>query len=172
MKIRTVALIAATGLLLGLSVASAFASVRTAEDAIDAIAAQGKVTYGDASRSAIDAAVAAVDALDPNLDLDGKVENLADLDAAKAEYARLAIKTADQANRRKLADGNTDEQIAQLVADARAVVDAYFTEDQYGLVENYADLVALEAEVSSAADDAPAQAESASTEAAAAVPLC
>lgn len=146
MKIRTIALLVAAVLLAGLSVASAVASVRTAEDAIDAITAGGKVVYSEDSRTAIDAAVAAVDALDANLGLDGRVDNLADLQAAKIEYVRLAIKTADQANRRKLADGYTDEQIAQLVADARAALEAYLDEDQYDLVENYADLTALEAE--------------------------
>lgn len=174
MKAPTIVLLALAVPLAGLSAAGAYASVNGAQDAIAAITESGKVTFSEESRQAIDAAVEAVDGLDENFA--GGVGNLDDLQAAEVEYARLAIKTADQADRRKLADGISDEEVAQAVQAAREAVDAYFDEDSYQLVPNYDDLVRLEAsyaaQLGGEAQAAPSAASSDAAEEDVEVELC
>lgn len=146
MKKSTIALIVAAVVCLGLSAFSVKASVTRTNEAISNI---GEVKYTEACKERIDRAVEYYNALDPNFDLEKKIENTSEFDAAKIEYARLAIKAASVADARKTAEGYTSDDVKQYVTEAREVVDSYLTADQYSLVENYADLTALEAEYTS-----------------------
>ena len=87
-------------------------------------------------------------ALDKNLDLQEKVneEDMKNFDAAKIEYARLAIKAASVADARKVPEGYTSDDIKKFVTEAREVVDSYLSADQTSMVPNYADLTELEKE--------------------------
>ncbi|OUP50385.1 hypothetical protein [Lachnoclostridium sp. An181] len=146
MKKSTIVLIVAAVVCLGLSAFSLKASVSRTDKAIAAI---GEVTYTDKCKEKIDRAVEYYNALDPNFNLKDKIENKKEFDTAKIEYARLAIKAASVADARKTAEGYSSDDVKKYVTEARAVVDSYLTPDQYALVENYADLTALESEYTS-----------------------
>lgn len=146
MKKSTIALIVAAVVCLGLSVFSAKASVTRTIDAISDI---GEVSYTEECKEKIDRAVLKYNALDDNLGLKEKITNVEEFDAAKIEYARLAIKAASVADDRKVAEGYSSADVAAYVTAAREVVDAYLTSEQYSLVENYSDLTALEEQYTS-----------------------
>lgn len=169
MKKLTIILLAAAVALSGLSAASAAYAVRTASASIEAI---GQVRYDEESRAALDEAGAAVARLDPNLNLESRVENLDELESAKAEYVRLAIKTAVVANQRRTADGITDEEIRQRIADARAAADAYIPGDELEQLPNYEDLVWIELRYAPSEESAPEKAEPESGQGTVVVPLC
>lgn len=169
MKKLTIILLAAAVALLGLSAASAAHAVRDASARIGAI---GKVRYDEESRAALDAAIAAVERLDPNLNLESRVENLEELESARAEYVRLAIKTAVVADQRRTADGITDDEIRQRIAEARAAADAYCTGSKCALLPNYADLVRLEQRYAPSEESTPVQAGPEGGQEAVVVPLC
>ena len=146
MKKSTIALIVAAIVCLGLSVFSVKASVTRTNTAIENI---GEVTYTDECKAKIDRAVEYYNALDPNFDLKERINHMEDFDAAKIEYARLAIKAASVADARKTVEGYSSDDVQQYVEESREVVYQYLTADQYALVENYADLAALENEYTS-----------------------
>ncbi len=139
MKKSTIALIVAAVVCLGLSAFSAKASVTRTNEAIEEI---GEVTYSEDCKAKIDRAVEYYNALDKNLDLQEKVnkEDMKNFDAAKIEYARLAI---------KVPEGYTSDDIKKFVTEAREVVDSYLSADQTSMVPNYADLTELEKEYTS-----------------------
>lgn len=136
-----VILAAAAIVFLILAIAAAKVSVNRTVQAIKDI---GDVTYDEAGKEKLDIAISYYNELDTDINLDKKVSNYDDLTAAKAEYVRLAIKTAVVADQRKIADGNTPEEIAALLAEARQAAEEYLTPEQYELVENYEELTALE----------------------------
>lgn len=148
MKKSTIALIVAAVVRLGLSAFSAKASVTRTNEAIEEI---GEVTYSEDCKAKIDRAVEYYNALDKNLDLQEKVnkEDMKNFDAAKIEYARLAIKAASVADARKVPEGYTSDDIKKFVTEAREVVDSYLSADQTSMVPNYADLTELEKEYTS-----------------------
>lgn len=146
MKKSTIALIVAAFVCLGLSVFSVKASVVRTNDAIQNI---GEVTYTEESKEKIDRAVKYYNALDPNFDLKKKIKNMNVFNAAKIEYARLAIKAASVADARKTVEGYSFDDVKKYVTEAREVIDSYLTADQYTLIENYADLVELDSEYTS-----------------------
>lgn len=146
MKKSTIAIIVAAVVCLGLSAFSAKASVSRTNEAIAEI---GEVTYSEDCKARIDRAVEYYNALDTNLGLQEKVDDMADFDAAKMEYARLAIKAATVAEARKVPEGYTSDDIKKFVTEAREVVDSYLDADQASQVENYADLTELEKEYTS-----------------------
>ena len=141
MKKLTVILAILAALFLTLSISAAAYSVDRAETAI---AALGDIKFDADSRERLDTAIERYDALDTNIHLDERVDSAA-LDAAKREYVRLAIQTAVVLDQRKAADGNTDEQIIAAVQAARAAVNAYCAAPVCEQIENYANLVELEA---------------------------
>lgn len=163
MNKSTVALVAGTVVCLGLSVVSTKASVTRTIDAIENI---GEVTYTEECKARIDRAVFCYNELDPNQDLESKITNTEEFDAAKIEYARLAIKAASVADARKKAEGYSSADVQGFVEDAREILDTYLTADQYSLVENYADITALEAEYTSGGGGASDGGE------AAVIPMC
>ena len=148
MKKSTIALIVAAVVCLRLSAFSAKASVTRTNEAIEEI---GEVTYSEDCKAKIDRAVEYYNALDKNLDLQEKVnkEDMKNFDAAKIEYARLAIKAASVADARKVPEGYTSDDIKKFVTEAREVVDSYLSADQTSMVPNYADLTELEKEYTS-----------------------
>lgn len=148
MKKSTIALIVAAVVCLCLSAFSAKASVTRTNEAIEEI---GEVTYSEDCKAKIDRAVEYYNALDKNLDLQEKVnkEDMKNFDAAKIEYARLAIKAASVADARKVPEGYTSDDIKKFVTEAREVVDSYLSADQTSMVPNYADLTELEKEYTS-----------------------
>lgn len=147
MKKLTIALSVLAVAFLGLAVLTGAYSVNRAEEAIDAI---GKVAYDAESRQLLDEAIESYEALDAG-SRDRRVSNAAALEAARLEYGRLAIKTVKVASDRKVADGITDAEIAAAVADAREAVDAYCSDGLYEQLENYDDLLALEAQYGASA---------------------
>lgn len=154
MKKSTIVLIVAAVICLGLSVVSAKYSVSRTEKAISNI---DEVSYSEECKEKIDKAVSYYNALDTNLGLEKKISNIDEFTEKKIEYARLAIKAAVVADERKAAEGYTSADVLEFITEAREIIDAYLTEDQYELVENYSDLTALEAAYSGdggGADDA------------------
>lgn len=153
MKKSTIALIVAAVVCLGLSAFSAKASVTRTNEAIEEI---GEVTYSEDCKAKIDRAVEYYNALDKNLDLQEKVnkEDMKNFDAAKIEYARLAIKAASVADARKVPEGYTSDDIKKFVTEAREVVDSYLSADQTSMVPNYADLTELEKNILQQVDQA------------------
>lgn len=156
MKKLTVVLSALAVIFLVLAILSASYSVSRTEAAIAAI---GTVSYDEASKEKIDLANTYFTELDASLRLEERVANLDVLTAAKAEYVRLAIKTAVVKDQRKLADGYTDEEVTAAVAAAREALDSYFGEGAGPVVENYFDLIALEEQYAASDDNQPAEAE-------------
>lgn len=146
MKKSTIALVILAVVFLGLSVFSANASVTRTNEAIAEI---GEVTYSEECKAKIDKAVEYYNALDTNLGLDKKVADIKTFNAAKIEYARLAIKAAKVADARKVPEGYTSDDVAKYVTQAREIVDTYLTADQYSEVSNYTDLTTLEQEYTS-----------------------
>lgn len=163
MKKSTIGLIVAAAACLGLSFVSAKGSVTRTVDAISSI---GEVSYTDKSKEKLDRAVTYYNALDTNLELQKKITNIDEFDAAKMEYARLAIKAASVADARKKAEGYSSAKVQKFVTDARKIVDNYLTQEQRSQVENYADLLTLEASYASGGGS------NAPDEEAAAVPMC
>lgn len=115
MKKSTIALIVAAVVCLGLSAFSAKCfCYKNLNEAIEEI---GEVTYSEDCKAKIDRAVEYYNALDKNLDLQEKVnkEDMKNFDAAKIEYARLAIKAASVADARKVPEGYTSDDIKKFV---------------------------------------------------------
>lgn len=146
MKKSTIILIIATVACLGLSVISAKGSVARTINAISEI---GEVSYTDECKAKIDRAVSYYNDLDKNLNLQDQITNDDEFEADKIEYVRLAIKAAKVADDRKVVEDYSSSDVQNYITEAREVLEFYLTEDQYSLVENYADLTALESEYSS-----------------------
>lgn len=146
MKKSTIALFAAAAVCLGLSAFSVKASVTRTNDAISAI---GEVAYTEECKEKIDRALEYYNTLGPNFDLEDKIQHMNEFNAAKIEYARLAIKAASVADARQTVEGYSFDDVKKYVTEAREVVDSYLTAEQYSLVENYAELTALESEYTS-----------------------
>lgn len=159
MKKSTIILIVAAVVCLVLSAASAMYSVSRTEKAISNI---GEVSYSEECKAKLDKAVSYYDALDTNLGLEKKISNIDEFTEKKAEYVRLVIKAAVVADERKAAEGYTSADVKEFITTARETIDAYLTDDQYELVENYSDLTALESAYSDdggGADDDGGEAE-------------
>ena len=134
-QLRLLAVLAAIAVVIGvLAYASARYSVSSITKSIDAI---GKVSYSEESRRLIDAADEKLNALDSNLHLDGKIENISVLKAAKVTYVEQAIIRMYRAAR----DKQDEETIKQYLADAEEAFDHYLTEEDIPLVHNYQDLL-------------------------------
>lgn len=148
MKKLTIVLAVLAVVFLALSIVTASYSISRTEDAIDAI---GEVHFDEASQEKIDLAESYFKELEEG-GLSRRIGNQDVLTAAKAEYVRLAIKTAVVKDQRKTADGYTDEEIAAAVAAARAALDRYCGVGACAQVENYEDLIALEAQYAASGD--------------------
>lgn len=169
MKKSTIIIIVLCVLTLGMSVFTALYSVTRTNQAIQAI---GKVAYNLESQARIDEATKNYEAIDRNLNLEKRVEGLDTLVNAQKEYARLAIKAAAVADRRKAAEGLSDEDVRNKIEAARAVCDRYFhSEEECAFVENYQDLRNLESAYDPEAGAAPAAAPAPAQEEAV-VPMC
>lgn len=151
----------------------AFFSIRLSVDrSVKAIEAIGEVHYGEDCRALIDKATEDYRALDPNprLNLRDRIKGVETLEAAQKEYARLAIKAAAIADKRKAVEKYTDEDVKAFIDEAREVCENYFeSEEAMSEVENYSELLTLEAKYDpEAAGSAPAAPASDT----AAVPMC
>ena len=134
-QIRLLIILIMLGTVLG---AMALASTQYSADEVKkAIEAIGEVSYSDESRLLIDAAVEALNQAGANLSLEGRVDNLDQLEAAKVEYVRLAIKRLYISIR----DRQPQDTIREYLADAEAAYSYYLTEADSGKVRNFADLV-------------------------------
>ena len=167
-KRLTLVTVAAIVITAAMAVVSSTWSVARAHDSI---ARLGQVRYDEASVQALDEATGLLGSMDARLSVTGGLpeEDGQALLLAQAEYVRLAIKAASTAERRKTADGLTDDDVRALVQAARDKADAYLTNAQQQMfVPNITDLEELEA---SYAQDAPA-APAAQPEPAEQVQLC
>lgn len=120
-------------------VLAVISSVWRVKDTIVAIDRIETIEYSEAVRAQIDSANEKYESLDQSLHLQSGVTNSDRLLYAKCEYARLAIMEAYLAAK----NGEPDETVLPLVQDAQDIMNAYFTEDEYDLVSNYADLEAV-----------------------------
>lgn len=132
-----IVLVALAVIFLALSVASAAYSVDRTVSAIEKI---GTVDYTEESLALIEAAQTAYEELDQNLDLQSRITNLDALTQAKAEYVRLAIKKMYLA----FQEEEIEDTAYDYITDARAAFDAWFTEEDAGLISNYQDLTEAE----------------------------
>ncbi|MBP5242847.1 MAG: hypothetical protein J6Z36_04060 [Clostridia bacterium] len=139
---------------LGLSIGSAFASPARAANAIEAIGSIEDIKYTEEYKEKIDLAIEYYEAIGKNglgesnnfsaaYEKAAKEAQAEKLTAAKGEYARLAIKAADNDDRNQIRKDIPQEDIVALIQKARAVVEEYF-KDNYDAVENYDVLVNLE----------------------------
>ena len=134
-QIRLLIVLLIMALLIGtLAYASGKYSVKSIQDAIDRI---GEVTYSEESRTLIDAVDEKIDALDPNLHLDAKVENIDVLRAAKVRYVEQAIIRLYRAVR----DKQDEDTIKSYLSDAEEAFSHYFSEEESSLIHNYQDLL-------------------------------
>ena len=133
-QIRLLIILIVLGTVLGaMALASTQYSADTVKKAIEAI---GEVSYSAESRALIDAAVEALNQAGANLSIEGRVDNLDQLEAAQVEYVRLAIKRLYISIR----DSQPTDTIREYLADAEAAYSRYLTEADAGKVRNFADL--------------------------------
>ena len=148
------AVLAVIALILGgLALASASHGVKTVTDAIAAI---GEPAFNEETRARIDAADAAIAALDPDLHLTDRVENLAGLRQAKIAYVVDAIKQLTRAGRREAGKTVDEDEVRRLLAQAEEAFARYFTADDAADIGNYNNLVKYREEYGDAAPAAPA----------------
>jgi len=133
LKKSTIVLIVLAVIFLGLSVVSTKYSVTRTITAIDEI---GDMKLNDDSIDRFKKAAEYYQALDPNQ------TNLKTYKEARLNYARLMIKQASLADKKQ--DGAADA-----VKEAREAVDTYVPADEKWNIENYQDLLDLEATYSS-----------------------
>lgn len=171
MKKLTVVIFGLMVVFLALAIITTDYSVRRTITAIDSI---GKVRFDEDSKVKLDIAIEYYDALDTSIGLDGRVTNIGTLKAAKLEYVRLVIKTAKVKHERKAAEGSTDGEIAAALAVAREAVDTYCGGEICAELENYAELIALEAQYGAVAptDDGTADDSAGNGEEAEEIELC
>ena len=132
LKKSTIVLIVLAVIFLGLSVVSTKYSVTRTITAIDEI---GDMKLNDDSIDRFKKAAEYYQALDPNQNLEEKITNLKTYKEARLNYASLADKKQDGA--------------ADAVKEAREAVDTYVPADEKWNIENYQDLLDLEATYSS-----------------------
>lgn len=135
LKKSTIVLIVLAVVFFALSIVSTNYSVSRTINAIDAI---GDMKLNDDSMERFEQAAEYYQALDPNQDLDDKITNLDVYKKDRLNYARLMIKAA------ALADTKQDGA-AEAVTAAREAVDTYVPSDEVWDIENYQDLLDLEA---------------------------
>ena len=109
---------------------------------ITAIDEIGDMKLNDDSIDRFKKAAEYYQALDPNQNLEEKITNLKTYKEARLNYARLMIKQASLADKKQ--DGAADA-----VKEAREAVDTYVPADEKWNIENYQDLLDLEATYSS-----------------------
>lgn len=139
LKKSTIVLIVLAVIFLGLSVVSTKYSVTRTITAIDEI---GDMKLNDDSIDRFKKAAEYYEALDSNQNLEEKITNLKTYKEARLNYARLMIKQASLADKKQ--DGAADA-----VKEAREAVDTYVPADEKWNIENYQDLLDLEATYSS-----------------------
>ena len=132
------AIVAVTFLII--SITTSVLSVKRTENAINKI---GDVTFNLETEEKIDLAISYYDKLDTNIGLDKNVKNINDLNEAKANYVRLALKKAIVLNNRKIADGITDEEITEAVNEGNLKLVKYFSEDEFETVVGYSEFQVL-----------------------------
>ena len=135
LKKSTIVLIVLAVIFLGLSVVSTKYSVTRTIHAIDEI---GDMKLNDDSIDRFKKAAEYYQALDQNQNLEEKITNLKTYKEARLNYARLMIKQASLADKKQ--DGAADA-----VKEAREAVDTYVPADEKWDIENYQDLLDLEA---------------------------
>lgn len=135
LKKSTIVLIVLAVIFLGLSVVSTKYSVTRTITAIDEI---GDMKLNDDSIDRFKKAAEYYEALDPNQNLEEKITNLKTYKEARLNYARLMIKQASLADKKQ--DGAADA-----VKEAREAVDTYVPADEKWNIENYQELLDLEA---------------------------
>jgi hypothetical protein len=151
----TVKIVIALGVLavifFGLSIGAAFASPYRARKAIESI---GVVTYTDESKEKIDNAIeyyndigkntlgesALVGTIYTNANKSEELENT--LNEAKRAYTNLAIKNAIVSENRKYVEGYSYDDLVEIFAYARSVIDDYFKGSTD--FENYEEFANLE----------------------------
>jgi len=126
---------------LGLSIITSVVNVNNTKKAIDKI---GEVKYSIETEEKIDNAIEKYEKLDRNIGLNKKVSNIIELEDAKFNYVRLAIKKAIVLDNRKVADGITNEEISLAVNEAKEKLEKYYKENEYETITGYSEFKFLE----------------------------
>lgn len=126
---------------LGLSIITSIVNVNNTKKAIDKI---GEVKYSIETEEKIDNAIEKYEKLDRNIGLNKKVSNIIELEDAKFNYVRLAIKKAIVLDNRKVADGITNEEISLAVNEAKEKLEKYYKENEYETITGYSEFKFLE----------------------------
>ena len=119
---------------LSLSIITSVVNVNRTKKSIDKI---GNVNYSIETEEKIDQAIIYYEKLDRNIGLEKRVSNIDDLENAKSNYVRLAIKKAIVLDNRKVADGVTNEEISVAVNEATEKLEKYFKAEEYETVTGY-----------------------------------
>lgn len=126
---------------LGLSIITSVVNVNNTKKAIDKI---GEVKYSIETEEKIDNAIEKYEKLDRNIGLNKRVSNVKELEDAKFNYVRLAIKKAIVLDNRKVADGITNEEISLAVNEAKEKLEKYYKENEYETITGYSEFKFLE----------------------------
>ena len=103
----------------------------------------GEVTYSSETEEKIDLAQEYYDKLDRNIGLEKRIKNKEILDEAKFNYVRLALKKAIVLNKRKIADGVTDEEISLQVNESKIKLEKYYEESEFETITGYSEFAIL-----------------------------
>lgn len=121
---------------LGLSIITSVVNVNNTKNAIDKI---GEVKYSIETEEKIDNAIEKYEKLDRNIGLNKKVSNIIELEDAKFNYVRLAIKKAIVLDNRKVVDGITSEEITLAINEAVTKLEKYYEENEYETITGYSE---------------------------------
>lgn len=125
---------------LTISIITSVLLVKRCENAINDI---GEVKLEEEIENKIDKARAYYLKLDTNISLNERVNNIEDLNKAKYNYVRLAIKKANVAYSRRIADSISEDELKKLVNNAYALLEKYFKENEFENIEGYKDFKGL-----------------------------
>ena len=125
---------------LSLSIIASALNVSRCKKSINEI---GTVTYTKEVEEKIDTALNYYEKLDRNIGLEKRIKNIDVLEDAKYNYVRLALKKAVVLNKRKVADGVTEEEIALQVNEAKTVLEKYYEESEFETITGYGDFALL-----------------------------
>ena len=126
---------------LGLSIITSVVNVNNTKKSIARI---GEVSLSIETEEKIDAAIEKYEKLDRNIGLEKRVSNFNELEDAKFNYVRLAIKKAIVLDNRKVADGITNEEITLAVNEATSKLEKYIKEEEYETITGYSDFKFLQ----------------------------
>ena len=126
---------------LGLSIITSVVNVNNTKKSIDKI---GEVSLSIEVEERIDYAIEKYEKLDRNIGLNKRVSNVKELEDAKFNYVRLAIKKAIVLDNRKVADEIPNEEITLAVNEATSKLEKYYKENEFETITGYSEFKFLQ----------------------------